>query len=573
MKAGHGRREGATVYSRGKRMRDISGQCSFLLGAALSAALQTSHSLAQGHQDWSANLGIYEVNTRQYTGEGTFAAFEGHLDRLKEMGAGILWFMPIHPIGLENRLGTLGSYYSVRDYLEVNPEFGTIEDFRTLVSEIHGRGMQVLIDWVAGHTSWDNPLTVEHPEWYRRDSDGNFTAPSGTNWSDVVELDYSQPGLRAYMIEAMKYWALDVGVDGFRCDAVSRVPKDFWEEAIAELRAAKPGLFMLAEADGRQWHDAGFDMTYAWGLYGFGGGVLKRIADGSGDAADLDRYLTTEGKTYSAGSYRMVFTSNHDENSWWGTTDELFGEAANAFAVLTATCAGMPLIYSGQEAGLDKRLLFFDKDSIVWRVHPNADLYSKLLHLKRKNRSLWNGDRGGPRQRVPTTDDAGFYSFVRQKEGDKVLVALNLSDQVKDVKLLGNSFIGSYRDVFTGESVDLAADAVLTLPAWGYFVCEAVRADTDSTGGTGTNGFSLGQNYPNPFKSVTRIRCVLTTIPEAVLTVCDRTGREVRAPERVTKQAGGREILFDAAGLPSGLYCYRLRAGNRTETKRMLLLR
>jgi glycosidase len=557
-------------------MRNIPGKClsnPFFMIAVLLPVLLTSTSFAQGHQDWSYNLGIYEVNTRQYTEAGTFAAFEGHLDRLKEMGVGILWFMPIHPIGQKNRLGGLGSYYSVRNYLEINPEFGTLNDFRELVREIHERGMTVIIDWVANHTSWDNPLTTEHPEWYSKDSHGNFIAPPGTNWTDVIELDYSQQGLRAYMIEAMKFWALDVGVDGFRCDAVSMVPKDFWEEAIQELKTAEPGLFILAEGDGREWHDAGFDMTYGWGLYGFGGGVLKRIADGTNTAADLNTYLTGEKKTYTGGAYRMYFTSNHDENSWQGTTTELFGKAADAFAVLTATCNGMPLIYSGQEAGLDKRLLFFDKDRIVWQDHENADLYSKLLHLKKENRALWNGEKGGPLQRVLTTDNAGIFAFVREKEDDRVLVALNLSDQERTVTLKGTSFIGSYRNVLTGDTVTFAVEAALTLPAWGYVVYKAGGANTGMLDGPIPDVFALGQNYPNPFNSVTRISYSLAAPSEARLTIYDLLGREVQILDTGAKHAGKYETTFAATDQPSGMYIYQLQSGNLIETKRLVLLR
>ncbi|RIK59261.1 hypothetical protein DCC62_28895 [candidate division KSB1 bacterium] len=396
---------------------------------AVLLALLPVIATAQSHQDWSYNLSVYEVNVRQYTAAGTFAAFETHLDRLQEMGAGILWFMPIHPIGQRNRLGSLGSYYSVRDYLGVNPEFGTLDDFKSLVQKIHDRGMYVIMDWVANHTSWDNPLTIEHPEWYVKDANGNFIPPPGTNWSDVIELNFAQQGLRDYMINAMKFWVEEVGVDGFRCDAVSFVPQDFWREANAQLKAVKPDIFMLAEGDGRTWHDAGFDMTFAWGLYGFGNGVLKRIVDRVDNAVSLNGYAAAERTNYPASAYRLYFTSNHDENSWHGTTAELFGGAAEMFAVLTATFNGMPLIYSGQEAGLDKRLRFFDKDQILWRDHKNADLYKTLLHLKRQNRALWNGEHGSRLQRVLTTNNADIFAFVREKDGDKVFAALNLSDR------------------------------------------------------------------------------------------------------------------------------------------------
>lgn len=544
----------------------------FLAITVVLSVLLPTFSFPQGHQDWSYNLGIYEVNVRQYTAAGTFAAFEAHLDRLKEMDAGILWFMPIHPIGQQNRLGSLGSYYAVKNYLEVNPEFGTLDEFRTLVQKIHDRGMYVIIDWVANHTAWDNSLTKEHPEWYAKDANGNFIPPPGTNWSDVIELNYSQQGLRNYMIGAMKFWVEDVGVDGFRCDAVSFVPKDFWMKAINEIKATKPDIFLLAEGDGRGWHDTGFDMTYGWGLYGFESGVLKRIADGINTAAHLSSYAENEKAVYTGSAYRMYFTSNHDENSWHGTPAELFGESAEVFAVLTATFNGMPLIYSGQEAGLDKRLLFFDKDRIIWRDHENANLYATLLHLKKENRALWNGERGGLLQRVLTNNDVAIFAFVREKDEDKVFVALNLSEQEQSVTLNGASFVGTYRNVFTGENLTLEEQATLTLPAWGYVVYEASGMNTVAANAALPDAFALGQNYPNPFTSSTRISYSLAAPSKVTVTILDLLGRELQILASGMKQAGTYEILFTPADLPNGAYFFRLQAGNRIETKSLILL-
>lgn len=263
-----------------------------LLAILLLLVLVPLSSFSQDQQDWSYNLGIYEVNVRQYTQPGTFAAFESHLERLKEMGVGILWFMPIHPIGQQNRIGSLGSYYSVKDYMAVNPEFGTMAEFKALVQKIHHMGMFVIIDWVANHTAWDNPLTITNPDWYSKDANGNFIPPPGTNWSDVIDLNYGQQGLRDYMIDAMKYWINEPNIDGFRCDAVSWVPLDFWETAISELKKVKPGIFMLAEDEGPQYHDVGFDMTYGWGLHGFDNRIMKRIADGTSNVNTLDNYVS-----------------------------------------------------------------------------------------------------------------------------------------------------------------------------------------------------------------------------------------------------------------------------------------
>jgi glycosidase len=541
--------------------------------AAIALVLLSDSTRARDHRDWSYNLGIYEVNVRQYTEEGTFAAFREHLERLQEMGVGILWFMPVHPIGRQNRLGSLGSYYSVRDYMDVNPEFGSLDDFRTLVQEIHERGMYVIIDWVANHTSWDNSLTTEHPEWYCRDVDGNFISPPGTNWSDVIELDYAQQGLRDYMVEAMKFWVANVGIDGFRCDAVSFVPQDFWKEAICELKVFEPDLLLLAEGDGRVWHELGFDMTYGWGLYGFGNGVLKRIAEGIDTAAELNDYATGEKAQYSDEAYRMYFTSNHDENSWHGTPTELFGEAAGVFDVLTATFNGMPLIYSGQEAGLDKRLQFFDKDQIMWCDDEKTTVYKTLLHLKKENKALWNGGFGGPLQRAPTSNDVDVFAFVREKAEDKVLVALNLSDRAQDVTLLGTSFIGNYRDVFTDEIAVLGEEADLSLPAWSYRVYEARDVNTGAREKTLPFAFELCQNYPNPFNSATTISYWLAAPMETKLTIVDMLGRTVQVLNTDTKQAGKHEITFSAAGLPSGLYVIHLQAGSHTGMKRMIVQR
>ena len=537
----------------------------------ITACLLPGFLFSQTHEDWSYNLSLYEVNLRQYTEEGTFESFSAHLDRLEDMGVGILWIMPLHPIGQQNRLGNLGSYYSVKNYMDVNPEHGTLDDFKLLVKDIHSRGMYVIMDWVANHTSWDNLLTIEHPYWYVKNSDGQFIPPPGTNWSDVIELDYEKQELRDYMIRAMKYWVEDIAIDGFRFDAVSFVPKDFWEEAIAELKSIKPDIFLLAEGDDPAWHTVGFDMTFGWGLYGFGNGVLKRIADGENNAAHMNSYASTERSRYPS-SYRLYFTSNHDENSWHGTTRELFGDAAEVFAVLSATFFGMPLIYSGQEAGLDKRLQFFDKDQIVWREHANRDLYTRLLHLKRKNRALWNGKNGGLYNRLSTSNRSEIFAFIRKMDQDQILVVTNLSNQEQTITLSGTSFAGLYRNVFSDNVITLEAEVTLTLPAWGYLVYEKEKT-SGVPAGTGPGRFEVGQNYPNPFNPFTKIPFSLTSSSPVTLTIVDALGRQVQILSLGTKAAGKHEITYDATHLPGGMYMVCLRAGENTEIKRMLLLR
>jgi len=427
------------------------------------------------HPEWSRDVAIYEVNIRQFSTEGTFQGFAAHLDRLKEMGVGILWLMPIHPIGRENRKGTLGSYYSVRDYVGVNPEFGTAEEFRALVGRIHQMGMYVIIDWVANHSAWDNLLTVSHPDWYMRNSQGEFFPPV-PDWSDVIDLNYNSPGLRDYMAGAMAYWVREMDIDGFRCDVAAMVPLDFWERVRVELEQIKP-VFMLAEAEGPEYHHRAFDMTYAWGLHH----LLNEIAAGHRTAGDLDRYLEAERQRYPAGAYRMNFTSNHDENSWNGTVFERLGESAEIMAVLTAVLEGMPLIYSGQEAGLDHRLEFFEKDLIVWRDHPFAELYTRLLHLKKESRALWNGSCGGRVERVATSDDEAVYVCLRRQADDRLLAVFNLTGQAREITLqggksggsygevyAGKELAGTYREIFTGQQVQFQEGSSLALGPWGY---------------------------------------------------------------------------------------------------------
>lgn len=420
-----------------------------------------------GHPEWSRNLAIYEVNVRQYSPEGSFEVFAEHLPRLRDMGVGILWFMPIHPIGEMNRKGSLGSYYSVKDYYGVNPEFGSLDEFKRLVDEIHRMGMYVIIDWVANHAAWDNPLTEEHPEWFIQDIHGNFVPPVA-DWSDVVDLNYGNPDLWYYMIDAMKFWVGEVGIDGFRCDVAGMVPLDFWNAARAELETIKP-VFMLAEWEAPEAHDYAFDMTYSWGLYH----LMNKIAKGVVPASAVGIYLERDKEVYSPDAYRMLFTSNHDENSWNGTVFERMGTAAPVMAVLSATLDGMPLIYSGQEAGLDKRLEFFEKDLIPWRPHPMGDMYSTLLRLKRENRALWNGDAGGDPAWIHTSNDRAVFAFLRENAGDRVCVVLNLTGAPQSVVLQDEVYMGDYRDVFSGEEVILTGNAEVNLPGWGYMVLAA----------------------------------------------------------------------------------------------------
>ena len=414
------------------------------------------------HPEWSKNASIYEVNVRQYTPEGTFKAFQKHIPEIKKMGIEIIWIMPINPIGEKNRKGTLGSYYSVKNYRAVNPEFGTLDDFKNLVNEIHKQGMYVILDWVANHTSWDNVLTKTHPEFYKRDSLGNFIAPAA-DWTDVIALNYNNPGLWIYMENTMEFWIKESGIDGFRCDVADMVPTPFWNFVRKELEKIKP-VFMLAEAENPGLQKHAFDMTYAWEFHN----ILKEIYKGKMTVTDLDKYYVREDEKYNPDAYRMVFTTNHDENSWNGTVFQRFGDAVKTFAVLCGVVKGMPLVYSGQEAGMNKALRFFDKDTIEWKKSSFRDLYTELIHLKLNNKALWNGISGGEMERVKTNNDDKIFSFIREKDNNKVFAVFNLSAQNQSIKINDNKIEGTYRDLFTDQSSSITSGYNIKLPAWGY---------------------------------------------------------------------------------------------------------
>jgi len=372
------------------------------------------------HPEWSKDAIIYEVNVRQFTPEGSFQAFREHLPRLKELGVDILWFMPIHPIGEKNRKGTLGSYYSIQDYTAVNPEFGTLEDFKEVVDEAHALGMYVILDWVANHTAWDHAWIEEHPDWYTKDSTGNMIAPF--DWTDVAELDYEQEELQSAMIEEMKFWITEVDIDGFRCDVAMEVPTPFWNRARKDLDAVKP-VFMLAEAESPEHHDYAFDMSYAWELHH----IMNSIAKGEKNAYDLASYFAKRDTTFAKDAYRMTFITNHDENSWNGTEYERMGDAVNTFAMLTYTLPGMPMIYSGQEAAFNERLEFFEKDTIDWGNYSLSGFYKDLANLRKNNPALWSGESGACMERLTTSKDTSVFAFKRVKDENAVIVVANLS--------------------------------------------------------------------------------------------------------------------------------------------------
>jgi len=411
---------------------------------ALLLALLTACAPRQGRIDIGA-LTIYEVNLRQNTSEGTLDAFREHLPRLADTGVGVLWLMPIHPIGEVNRKGSLGSYYAASDYLAVNPEFGTLQDFREFVDAAHGLGMLVILDWVPNHTAWDHEWTRTHPERFTKNERGEFTPPNA-DWTDVIDLNYDEPSTRRAMTDAMLFWIREFGVDGYRADVAEAVPEDYWRSAIAELRAER-NLFMLAEGNDAWLHDVGFDATYGWGL----GDTLLAIARGEADATAVrDRVERDASELAGHGRhpFRMYFISNHDWNSWNGVAIERFGPMWEAATVLTFTLPGMPLIYAGQEAGLDKQLAFFEKDEVDWRPDPAADLYRRLAHLKRSSPALRHGANAGDIEFIPAGDPTRVVAFRRSSAGDEVVVLANLSAQPADLPHLRHDSGARCLDLF-----------------------------------------------------------------------------------------------------------------------------
>ena len=428
------------------------------------------------HPDWSRNAVIYQLNTRQFTPEGTFRAAQAQLPRLKTLGVDVIWLMPIHPIGEINRKGTLGSPYSVKDYFGVNPEYGTMDDLKAFVDAAHAQGMHVILDWVANHTAWDNPLTQSHPEWYERDLDGHFRPTPWWDWSDIINLNYAHAGLRQYMTEALMFWVREAGIDGYRADVAGFVPLDFWETARRQLETIKP-VFLLAEWEMRDMHYAAFDATYAWSW----SEAATKIAEGHADTAALFTFYSWNESAYPREAMRLVGTTNHDANAWEGTEYERYGPMREAATVLSVVGEGIPMIYNGQEVGNTRRLKFFEKDPIIWpadyRLDEQGLLYQRLFQLKHSNKALANGQWGGRMHQVVNTAPTKVFSFFREKDGDKVFVAMNLSGESQTVTFSGVHHFGAYQDFTGNEAVTVNATTQVVLSAWGWRVFVASSND------------------------------------------------------------------------------------------------
>lgn len=426
--------------------------------------------------DWMYNAVVYEMNVRQQSEEGTFAAAEQRLPFLKELGVDVIWMMPIHPIGVVERKGTLGSYYSIVDYKAINPEFGTLEDFKSFLDKAHELGFKVIIDWVANHTSRDAKWWQEgKKDWYKMDPETNLPIVE-YDWTDIASLNYENADMRAAMTDALCYW-IELGIDGYRCDVAYKVPADYWKEAWAAVKAINPNVYLLAEGEESWLHECGFNTTYAWELHHMlnamakGGSETKNVAgDGTiktdrKTAADLKEYLARDAQKYVQPAMRLMFTSNHDENSWAGTEFERLGDAVKTMAALTYVLPqGQPLIYTGQEIGHNDRFEFFEKDPVKeWKANEWTDFYKSLNAMRHNNSALAAGGRGGDMTLIEC-GNADVVAFSREVESNKVVCLFNLSAAEQNVAF--DAAFEGYADALTGEAVALENE--FTMTPWEY---------------------------------------------------------------------------------------------------------
>lgn len=405
---------------------------------------------------------IYEVNVRQFSPEGTFAAVTKEIPNIKKLGVKILWLMPIHPIGEENRKEGLGSYYSIKDYRGINPEFGNADDLRELIAEAHKNGIYVIMDWVANHTAWDHPWVKQHPDWYETDKEGKMISPY--DWTDVVALNYDNQEMRKAMVADMKYWLDEFEIDGFRCDMAHEVPTDFWDWAKPQLASGRE-IFMLGETENTDLlaNDA-FDAAYGWELHH----IMNDIANGKKNVSAIDSYMASLSSKWQPDDYKLLFTSNHDENSWAGTEYERMGDAVETFAALTYALPSVPLIYNGQEEDFNRRLKFFVKDSID--RNPNAKMrgiYEKLGELKITNEAFNGGKKAAAYERIKTSDDQSILAFKRKKNSTEAYFVGNFTKAVKEVSI---PITGTFKNFMSGKEITLDGKSKVKFQPWEYYI-------------------------------------------------------------------------------------------------------
>ena len=414
------------------------------------------------HPEWAYNTVVYEVNIRQFSEEGTFAAVEAQLPRLKDLGVDVLWLMPMYKIGVEGRKGSLGSYYAISDYCSTNPEFGTMEDFQSLLDAAHSMGFKVILDWVANQTAPDNVwMTGKPADFYERDSLGN--AVYEYDWTDTRSLNYANKEVWAAQDSCMRFW-LEKGVDGFRCDAAAEMPADFWYGILPGIRRDYPQAYLLAEAETEKLSrdNSGFDASYAWKLHH----LLNDIAQGKAKAPAIRKYIHEDDSLMGKDGFRLMFTSNHDENSWAGSEFERMGAAANVMEVLCFTLPkGHPLIYTGQEVGITRRLQFFEKDPIAdWSENEYTAFFKRLVELRHRNPALQAGERGGDIRFIENVPE-DVIAYARTLGSNEVVVLANLSAEAQTFSV---PLEGEYTSVFSGVKITPALS--MTLAPWAYLV-------------------------------------------------------------------------------------------------------
>jgi len=412
------------------------------MAAAPSGALDVGERSAAARQspEWLRDGVIYEVFPRAFSPEGNFAGVTRQLDRLKELGVTVIWLMPIHPVGKLKAKGSFGSPYAVRDYDAIDPAYGTADEFKRLIEAAHRHDMKVLIDIVANHTSWDSELISKHPDWYHHDAAGHIVPPN-PDWVDVAHLDYSNPALRQYMSGMMVRWVRDFGLDGFRCDYASGVPRDFWESLRSELDRVRPGIVLLAEADDPALLLRAFDIDYAWDFYH----AMSDALVGRAPAAAVRTAWERAESRYPRHALRLRFSDNHDQLR---ATGEAGLPAALAASAVMFTMDGVPLLYNGMEVGDTTESAapaLFERLPIVWQMaerRPQVSPYDRALAtLRRAHPALTHGATRWLRN----AHERRVLSYERTGAGETLVVVVNLSTS----SFTGNveSGAGSYEDI------------------------------------------------------------------------------------------------------------------------------
>ncbi len=417
------------------------------------------------HTAWSYDAVMYEMNVRQLTEKGTFTAAMSHLQHLKDIGVDVVWVMPIYPIGMVERKGSLGSYYSISDYCAVNPEFGTMSDFNAFVGEAHRLGIKVILDWVANHTSRDAKwLREKTMSWYERDEHGTAKVP--WDWSDTAKLNYGEKDVWQGQIEAMKFWVTEHNIDGFRCDMAMLVPIEFWQEVRRELQSVKSDIFMLAEAEGTEFFEKAFDACYGWELHH----AMVDVAQCKSRVDVLRSKIYTILNNYPQTSMHLSFTSNHDENSWSGSEQSRFREALNAMSALTFVLPkSLPLIYTGQEIGYAHSFAFFDKDAMPkFEANEITEKYRRLCEMKHSYTTLCSADRGGSFVEINNNAPDCLFTFVRENEQGRVVYIANLSPYKVFSDFHTGIYAGEYTDVVSGEQTTLFEHTWGDMEPWSY---------------------------------------------------------------------------------------------------------